>query len=351
MKKIIGKINLIAIFILIIASNSFAQDIHFSQFDLAPLQQNPAMAGAIYGVEASINYKDQWRSVGAPYKTFAFGFDVRIPPKNSLANGFFALGFHLFNDKAGDSNMGTTQGNFSLAYHVRLNPYNTLGAAIQPGFFQRSIDFGGLQWGNQYDGMYYDPTISSGEMQGSQAFTKYDLGAGMVWTYNNTGGDIHVTDNHDLNFHAGFSVFHITTPKYSFLNTNEQLYMKFVLHGGGVISLGDTKMALCPSFFYYRQGPAQEIYFGTMLRTLLTQDSKFTGFKNASAIYFGMYYRTRDAFTARLLYEYAGWGFGISYDINTSSLKAATNTRGGLELCLRLVTSLSNKPGSSHSRY
>lgn len=345
MKKIIGSIFCVAATFV-----SYSQDIHFSQFDMAPLQQNPAMAGALYGLEVNINYKDQWRTIGAPYKTFACGFDTRITNKRDK-DGYFGIGFHLFNDKSGDSQMGTTQGNFSLAYHVQLDEYNTLGAAIQPGFFQRSINFTGLQWGNQFDGMYYDATLASGEMQGSQAFTKYDLGAGLLWTYNNTRGDIYVTDNHDLNAHAGFSVFHITTPKYSFLGSQEELYMKFVFHGGLTKSLGDSKVAINPSFFFYKQGPAHELYFGTLFRFLLTQDSKFTGFKSASAFYLGGYYRTRDAITLRLMYEYAGWGFGVSYDVNTSSLKEATNTRGGLELSLRVVTSLSNKPGSNHSRY
>lgn len=340
----------VLVFTLGMAGVSQGQDIHFSQFDMAPLQQNPALAGALYGVQATINYKDQWRTIGAPYKTFAVGYDMRMTKKRNT-NGYLALGFHVFNDKAGDSNMGTTQGNFTLGYHVKLDEYNTLGAAIQPGFFQRSIDFGGLQWGNQFDGMHYDATINSGEMQGSQAFTKYDLGAGLLWSFNNTDGDIHVTDNHDLNAHAGVALYHITTPKYSFLNSSEELYMKFVVHGGLTKSLGDSKVAINPGFFYYRQGPAQEIYFGTLFRFLLTQDSKFTGFKSASAFYLGGYYRTRDAITLRMLYEYAGWGFGVSYDVNTSSLKEATSTRGGLELSLRLVTSLSNKPGSSHSRY
>ena len=55
-----------------------AQDIHFSQFEMAPLQQNPALAGALYGVQATINYKDQWRAIGTPYKTFAVGYDMRL---------------------------------------------------------------------------------------------------------------------------------------------------------------------------------------------------------------------------------------------------------------------------------
>ena len=130
--------------------------------------------------------------------------------------------------------------------------------------------------------------------------------------------------------------------------------MKFVIHGNGVISFGESsKMALVPGFMYYRQGPAQEIYFGTLFRYLLAQDSKFTGFKNGAAMYWGAYLRTRDAITAKFILEYAGWGFGVSYDINISSLQQATYTRGGLELCLRFVAPnpFMKTYGADHSRY
>jgi len=348
------KNRFVLVLMLSISAFSYGQDIHFSQFDMAPLQQNPALAGALYGMQASINYKDQWRSVGSPYRTFAAGFDMRLTKKRT-AEGFLTMGAHLFSDKSGDSQMGTTLGSLSIGYHVKLNEFHNLGAAIQPGFFQRSMDFTYLQWGNQYDGMQYNAAIPSGEMQGNTSFTKYDLGTGLLWSYSNTRGNIKVTDNHSKSFHLGVSLFHLTRSKYSFLNTGEKLYMKFVLHGGGVFAIGDTKMAFCPGFFYYRQGPAQELYMGGMIRTLLSQDSKYTGFKNASALYVGAYYRgyftMSDAITARLMYEYSGWGFGVSYDFNISSLNDATRGRGGLELSLRVVTSLNNAPGSTHSRY
>ena len=130
--------------------------------------------------------------------------------------------------------------------------------------------------------------------------------------------------------------------------------MKVVVHGTGVISLGESsKMAVCPGFMYYRQGPAQEIYFGALFRHLLSQDSKFTGFKNGSALYWGAYFRTKDAVTAQLLLEYAGWGFGVSYDINISTLQQASHTRGGLEFSLRFCSPnpFMKTYGADHSRY
>lgn len=345
--------NLLAILVMIVGVQTFAQDIHFSQFYMNPLQQNPAMAGAVHGLEANINYKDQWRAAGAPYKTFALGFHMRFD-KNRDNNGYLAAGANFFSDKAGDANMGTGQGNFALAYHAKLNPYNRLGAGMQVGYFQRSMDATGLQWASQFDGFDYNNSLGGGMVNGQPSFTKVDMGAGLSWVYNNTGGDIKVTDNHDLNFNAGIAVMHLNRPKYSFVGSDERLPMKVVVHGNGVISLAEnSKMAICPGFMYYRQGPAQEIYFGTLFRHLLAQDSKFTGFKSGAAFYWGAYMRTRDAVSAKVLFEYAGWGFGVSYDINVSSLKTVTNTRGGIEFSLRFVAPnpFQKTYGADHSRY
>ena len=50
------------------------QDIHFSQYYMAPLTQNPAMAGALNNAEAYMNYKNQWKVVTSPYKTYAVSY-------------------------------------------------------------------------------------------------------------------------------------------------------------------------------------------------------------------------------------------------------------------------------------
>jgi len=51
-----------------------AQDPHFSQFNASPLTLNPAMAGKVQCTyRASVNYRDQWNSIPAPYVT-SFSF-------------------------------------------------------------------------------------------------------------------------------------------------------------------------------------------------------------------------------------------------------------------------------------
>src|ERR1700729_1750025 len=130
------------------------QDIHFSQFMMDPLQQNPAMAGADHDLEANLNYKNQWSSVAIPYKTIAASYDMRLS-KSKGKKGFWAGGINFYSDNSGDAQVGTTQVNLTAAYHVVTSESSQLGLGIMGGYAQRSINYSQLQWGNQYDGMQY----------------------------------------------------------------------------------------------------------------------------------------------------------------------------------------------------
>jgi len=313
-----------------------AQDIHFSQFQTQPMSQNPALVGVRFDFAVNTVYKDQWRQIGSPYKTFAASADSKLN-KQAIEQGYFAAGANFFSDKAGDSQMGTTQANLALAYHLKVAKHQTLGLGIMAGLAQRSIDFSFLTWGNQYDGTNYNPDLASGENVGATSFTHADFASGIVWSYNNKDGHINVTDNHDLKFNAGFAVHHLSRPKYSYLGLNHRYNMRFVLHGDGLISIADTRYAWLPGFMFYYQGKAKELLIGSLFRVKLQQDSKYTGYKNGSAISFGGYLRARDAFTPMILFEFHQFAIGCSYDINISGLNPATNSRGGLEISLRFT--------------
>ncbi len=312
-----------------------AQDIHFSQFSMAPLFQNPAMAGANYDLETFINYKNQWQSVSSPFKTYAVAADLRLNKKKPV-KGFWAAGFNVFSDKAGDGQMGTIQGNLSAAYHIILNQYSRLGLGIQGGVGQRSINFSPLQWGSQFDGSAYNSALPSGQAGAQASYSFMDMGAGMVLTFNKKG-DVNVTDNHDMKGNVGVSVFHPHQPNYSFVDVNVKLYAKFVVHGNALISIPETRIAVVPGFMYYRQGTQQELYAGTSVRYKLHQDSKYTSLEKSAAVSLGAFYRARDAVSATLLLEYSSYAIGISYDLNTSSLRTSSGGKGGLEISLRFV--------------
>jgi hypothetical protein len=51
-------------------------------------------------------------------------------------------------------------------------------------------------------------------------------------------------------------------------------------------------------------------------------------------IYLGCWYRLNDAVIPYIGLEFSGIQIGASYDANTSSLKPASNTKGGIEISL-----------------
>jgi len=323
-------------FFLIIFSVSrlAAQDIHFSQFHRAPLVQNPAMTGAAYPMQAILNYKEQWKSVDAPFKTFNASFDMRFKNDES-SSGFWAGGINLFSDKAGDSQLSTQQGNFCLAYHIKLSGMSTLGAGVTGGFAQRSINYSSLSWGNQFDGYTFQSALSSGEKEQFNSLNYFDLGAGIAWAHDK--GEKYMTGNNQVKAEAGLAAFHLNLPKYSFLNDGETLSIKYVAHANMLIGISNSNFSVVPGLMFYKQGSASELLAGSLFRYMLKTNAQYTGFITGSAISLGAHFRTKDSFIASLLLEMGSYSLGISYDLNTSDLKTASDGRGGLELSLRFV--------------
>lgn len=326
---------------------SQSQDIHFSQFWMAPLLQNPSLAGAVNDMQAVLNYKDQWRSVASPYKTVNISFDMRLSNTNAK-KGFWAAGINVFNDKAGDAKMGTTQGNLSFAYHVKLNKKSTLGCGLMGGFGQRSINFSSLQWGSQYDGSSFNAALPNNESAGSSSITYPEIGAGAVWAYKK--GEAYITGNDQINANAGIAVFHANQPEYSFYGTGENLKMKIVAHANALYGIKNTNFSIVPGLFMAIQGSSKEILMGTMFRYTLKEASKITGYLKGSALSFGLHYRNKDALVMSGMLEMGQYAFGVSYDINVSGLKTVSNGKGGFEISLRFI-SPNPFTGKSNARF
>ena len=311
-----------------------AQDIHFSQFHRAPLVQNPAMAGAAYAMEGIFNYKEQWKSADAPFKTFNASFDMRLKNDES-SSGFWAGGINLFSDKAGGSQLSTLQANLCIAYHVKLSSTGTLGAGITGGFAQRTINYSSLSWGNQFDGYNFNSSLPSGEDEQFNSLSYFDLGAGIAWTHDK--GEKYMTGNNQVKAEAGLAAFHLNQPKYSFLNDGEKLEIKYTAHANVLIGINNSNFSVVPGLMFYKQGSAGELLAGSMFKYLLKANSQYTGYVTGSALSLGAHFRTKDAFIASMLLEMGSYSLGISYDLNTSGLKTASDGKGGLELSLRFV--------------
>lgn len=332
-----------------VVKNSFSQDIHFSQFNEAPALVNPALTGSASVIRASVIYKDQWRSVTVPYKTFGGSFDMKIKPTNWTKMGdhrteiykqaFNRLGAGLsfYNDKAGDGNMGTTQVNLSLATFVPLTGNSYLSAGVQGSIVQHKIDFSKLVFPNQYNGTTYDPNVASGENFASNNFIYPDFAAGVLWNYGYT--EKAIGSNEKLKANVGAAMYHIGQPKQKYVvGTSDKLNSKFVIHGDLLYGIKNTNLGLEPSFMVQIQKPSTEIVVGMMFKYYFKEDSKYTGINKQSAFSLGVQYRNKDAVVLRAMVEYREYAIGVAYDINTSSLTKASTGRGGPEIFIRYTS-------------
>ena len=113
--------------------------------------------------------------------------------------------------------------------------------------------------------------------------------------------------------------------------------MKFLLHGG-VNYIINQQIVISPKFWYQGQTKAAEISLGGDLGYKL-QTANFDG-----TLYGGLWYRLSDAVIPYVGLGYKDFRLGMSYDVNVSSLNAASNGKGGFEVSLIYIGRLSSTP-------
>ncbi len=312
-----------------------AQDIHFSQFYLSPLNLNPAMTGVMNcNVRLTANYRNQWASVlkSNAYSTYSVSYDQRIPVGRY---DYFGIGGTFWGDRAGEANFSTLTGKLSLAYSKKMgggrNDGHYLVVGAEGGVAQRSIDFLKLRWGTQHDGLGgFDETADPMEDGFDRDnFIFADMAAGLLWFM--------VFDKNN-NLYLGGSFHHLNRSNQSFSSAEEDLlYNRFTFHGGGEFLVSD-RFGLLPGVIVMSQGPSFQVNAGTSFRFLLSRG------RNAyQAFQFGLWTRIsnkietgvlNDAAILSTRFDYDSFSLGFSYDINVSPLRPASNANGGFEFAL-----------------
>jgi type IX secretion system PorP/SprF family membrane protein len=332
--------------IFVTGTSAFSQDLHFSQFNENPSLVNPALTGASYVMRTSVVYKDQWRSVTVPYKTYGASFDMKFKASSwdkvdpyktrTFKRSFNKLsgGLAFYSDKAGDGNMGTNQVNLSLASFIKTGDNSALSLGLQGSAVQKTVDYSKFIFSNQFNGTGYDATLANNEKFGTQSFVYPDVAGGVLWMYSRDESSI--GENNQLKADVGVGMFHINKPKQKWLlGTDEKLFSKYIIHAKVLYGIPHSNVGLAPSIIYEMQGPTKEIIGGLMIKYYVKDDSKYTGYIKRSSVGLGVYYRAKDAIIVNALIEMGQYAIGFSYDINTSTLTKVSTLRGGPEIVLR----------------
>lgn len=313
---------LLTISIVFIFSGSYAQDLHFSQFNWSYLNLNPALTGQFNGdYRFNGNFKNQWSSISEPYQTFSFTADANRPINSYQP---LSLGIQFYNDDAGLGGLQTTQVGISAAHGFGLNADSSLQltAGTQFGLLSRSINFDQFSFDQQFNGTQFDANRISGEDFEKNSISHFYLNAGLAFKYNH---------EYRKSFNLGFGFFNITGGNRSFNGDNSSVDQRMTIHGGSDYYIS-KELDLLPSFIFSKQGSYSELLIGTNLRYRLNESSFFK--RN---LYGGVWYRNQDAIIISTGLDYNQWLVGISYDINLSNLEIASNNRGGLELSITYI--------------
>jgi type IX secretion system PorP/SprF family membrane protein len=314
--------TLLLIFFVSLLNISFGQDINFSQFYDIPMLRNPSLGGIFNGnVRVTSAYRNQWQSVTVPYRTVAFGLELkRSMGENS--NDYITYGIQLTNDMAGDSRLSRTQVFPMFNYHKSLNEEKAtfISAGFMGGPVMQQFDPSKLSFDDQFVHGSYSASNPTAQTFSTTKRTYWDPAVGL--TYSSTAGE-------NTNFYIGTGIFHLTKPKVAFMeqNNNITLLPKYVLNAGLTKPMSDdNRLILYGDFFM--QGGSKQMQGGFMVsHDLVKRDED-----DKVSITGGIFYRHKDAMMPVVKLEYYKTTIGMSYDMNTSKLKTASEYRGGYEV-------------------
>lgn len=300
------------------------QDIHFSQFYASPLTLNPANTGNYDGDWRIFNnYRRQWGSFSnpaIPFTTISFGLDKSLYIKKDR----ISFGFIIVNDESSTAELVVNKIFGSIAYHKDFGNH-TIHIGAQGGFVMKDILSENLTFPNQFDNTtgYFNTDISSGETSVGEQLSYIDVNAGILWSAK--------LGNFVPNI--GFSLYHINSPKESYLEKDNKLSMRKVIHAGGKYYI-KSQYFIYPNFLLMEHSKATDMLIGSNFGYIIPSETA-----KVKNIFAGVYFRdgisrNPDAFVGVIGANLYNVDLGISYDFNVSELKEATNYKGGFEISL-----------------
>jgi type IX secretion system PorP/SprF family membrane protein len=249
------KIFLVAcLLMLVLQVKVSAQDIQFSQFYAAPLYLNPAFAGSTEYTRVGINYRNQWPSFDANFTTTSIYADHYLEDVNS------GIGAILTYDKAGLGGLRSYSFGFQYAYELRLSEKFTFRPGAQIAYYNRSVQFNDLLFGDQIDANTGATNPTTGEVFNGglkKGFVDLTFG-GLLFS---------------KNAWFGATIDHLTEPNQSIDGGVDPLPRKLSIHGGykffmksGVMGNGlyarPRERSITPTFQYKSQGEFDQMDLG-----------------------------------------------------------------------------------------
>jgi len=324
---ILNKIYILLLFTLV-SNGLLAQDPHFSQFYSSPLTLNPAMTGVFAGeTRLAMTYRNQWRTVSTPFTTATVACDFQLL-NDKIGNDLFGLGFVGMIDQSNNQGLKANFLSISTAYNksIDIEGLHKIGVGFQASWATKKADYSRFVFSRQFTPMGFDPSLPTGEPTSGFTINYLDVAAGFLYS------GMSATNSQ---WYLGGSYYHLNKPNEAISTEQNRLSPRLSVHGGFNFPFAEQNRIYL-SALYMNSMITEEFLFGTIFEKYIPNVEYET------SLYTGVYYRPNDA-----VIPYIGIGtpkmqLGLSYDINISSLKTATQSRGGFEISLQ--SNLSRDP-------
>ena len=321
------KKSIITAVLFLAAFKGSAQDFTFSQFYDVPLYRNPAIAGIYNGnLRLTSAYRSQWGSVTVPYQTQAFSAEVSVPVGYSY--DLITYGIQLANDVAGDLKLGRTQFLPVFCFHKSLNEdISFLTFGVMGGYIQSQFDPTKVLLGSQFN--YNDPMNPyQNTFTSRTSFSYLDASTGLAFNSEFNDG---------TRYYYGVSVYHFLRSKVYFIDQSSSILRpRFSLNGGINFVTGNFDHLYMFGDAMVQGGNRQLIMGMYYTHNVTDYDDE----RDNIALSGGASYRWADAVIPTARMQMRHLQLGVSYDLNISKLKSASQYRGGLELTLSYVNTL-----------
>jgi len=316
-----------AILLMMLCTTFFvkAQDPHFSQFFSSPLTLNPALTGKFDGtLRVAGNYRNQWPAFNNVYTTSTLSVDFAILKKSLPDFDTWGVGILALTDKAGAGVLTNNYIGLSTSYHKALDEdgFQMIGIGFQGTYGQKRLNTSNLKFEDQLTPFGFTGVTRDVFNTENVNINYFDVNAGLLYSGSTNG---------ENNFYVGASMYHINRPKESFKGGNWNIATRTTISAGGYFPVTDI-LTFHTSGIYQLQNQSSETVLGGAIAASLDAQGE-----NPSNVYAGSWYRIGDAIIPYLGLEFGGLRIGATYDINISSLRAGSQSRGGMEISIIYV--------------
>ncbi len=318
----------------------YAQDPNFSQFFSSPLTINPALTSDGESVwRAMTNIRTQTVGIGSPYTTQSFSIDGKL--KKYGEDNYLGIGGMVLADRSLEGAFKSNYLNLNTSYHLSIDNRGN-GFAVGLGFITNNtrVDYASLTTDQQLSSTGFDRALPTGEPNLNPSISYSSACAGILFT--------HVNDYSFLN--VGVAGYRFVKSSRSLLD-NKSLYIspRYDIHADFGTTLNDNLNVTFSAIHMIQNGTSSTSVGSSLAFGLRPGQFEIEQRRMLNA---GIYYRLGDAVIPYIGYTHNEVQFGLSYDVNVSTVKSGSVSTRSFEISLiykRFAPNYTPRMGRYHS--